>query len=99
MPSAPVARRRNSWPNPPPPPAAPEDARLEALRLAIATLPEPQRETLLLKLHHELSYEEIAESLGIPVGTVRSRLHHALHHLRATLNPPPPAPSGGNRIP
>jgi RNA polymerase sigma-70 factor (ECF subfamily) len=86
-------------PEPADPRAAPEDARLEALRLAIATLPEPQRETLLLKLHHELSYEEIAEALGLPVGTVRSRLHHALHHLRATLNPPPPTPPNGNPSP
>jgi RNA polymerase sigma-70 factor (ECF subfamily) len=70
------------------PAAAPEDARLEPMRAAIAALPAPQRETLLLKLHHELSYEEIAEVLGIPVGTVRSRLHHAIGQLRLTLNPP-----------
>ncbi|MBI4624121.1 MAG: RNA polymerase sigma factor [Verrucomicrobia bacterium] len=81
------------------PPAAPEDARLEPMRAAIAKLPEPQRETLLLKLNHELSYEEIAELLGIPVGTVRSRLHHALNHLRATLNPPLSPPPGDSPRP
>ncbi len=67
----------------------PEDPRLEPMHAAIAALPAPQREALLLKLQQELSYEEIAEVLGIPVGTVRSRLHHAVAQLRLTLNPPP----------
>jgi RNA polymerase sigma-70 factor (ECF subfamily) len=64
-----------------------EDPRLELLRTAIARLPEAQRETLLLKLQHDLSYEEIAEVLAIPIGTVRSRLHHAVLQLRSSLNP------------
>lgn len=68
--------------------AATEDPRLEVMRTAIAKLPEPHREALQLKLQHELSYEEIAEVLGIPVGTVRSRLHHAVAQLRNSLNPP-----------
>lgn len=72
-------------------PAAPEpdtpDDRLPAMRAAIAQLPEPQREALQLKLQQELSYEEIAEVLAIPIGTVRSRLHHAIATLRAALNP------------
>jgi RNA polymerase sigma-70 factor (ECF subfamily) len=67
--------------------AAVEDPRLDLLRTTIAALPEIQREALQLKLNHELSYTEIAEVLGIPVGTVRSRLHHAVAQLRATLNP------------
>ena len=66
----------------------PEDLRLEPMRVAIAALPEAHRETLLLKLQQELSYEEIADVLDLPVGTVRSRLHHAVNQLRATLNPP-----------
>lgn len=68
---------------------APElpDERLVAMRAAIAGLPEPQRETLLLRLQQELSYEEIAEVLGVPVGTVRSRLHHAVQRLQVALNP------------
>jgi RNA polymerase sigma-70 factor (ECF subfamily) len=38
-------------------------------------------------LHHHLGYQltEIAETLGIPAGTARSRLHHALKQLRAAL--------------
>lgn len=70
-------------------PAADEDARLEPMREAIARLPEMQREALQLKLKHELSYEEIVEVLGIPTGTVRSRLHHAVRMLRETFNPTP----------
>ena len=73
-------------------PAAPhapvEDERLETMRAAIAGLPDQQRETLLLKLRHELTYLEIAEVLGVPIGTVRSRLHLAIAHLKLQLNPP-----------
>lgn len=64
-----------------------EDPRLETMREVIDKLPEPQRETLLLKLRHELTYEEIAEVLGVPVGTVRSRLHNAVNRLKEALNP------------
>ena len=72
------------------PSAAAEDERLEPMRAAITTLPATQREALVLKLHHDLSYAEIAQVLGIPVGTVRSRLHHAVGQLRAALNPMSP---------
>jgi RNA polymerase sigma-70 factor (ECF subfamily) len=39
-------------------------------------------------LHHylDLSIDEVAEALGVPVGTVRSRLHHAMRGLRAALD-------------
>jgi RNA polymerase sigma-70 factor (ECF subfamily) len=39
-------------------------------------------------LHHylDLSLEEVAETLGVPPGTVRSRLHHAMRGLRAALD-------------
>ncbi len=40
-------------------------------------MPEPLREVLILREMHELSYEEIAEVLQVPVGTVRSRLFTA----------------------
>lgn len=66
-----------------------EDARLESVREVIASLPETQREALQLKLQHALTYEEIAEVLGIPIGTVRSRLHHAVRMLRETFQPTP----------
>lgn len=67
-----------------------EDRRLPAMREAIARLTPELRETLELRLTDELSYEEIAGALGIPVGTVRSRLHHAVRQLRAVLTQPDP---------
>ncbi len=63
------------------------DPRQERMREAIAALPEKQRETLQLRLADGLSYEEIAAVLGIPVGTVRSRLHTAVKSLRELFNP------------
>jgi RNA polymerase sigma-70 factor (ECF subfamily) len=44
------------------------------------------REALELRLRDELTYEEIAAVLEIPVGTVRSRLHNALERVRAALD-------------
>jgi RNA polymerase sigma-70 factor (ECF subfamily) len=67
------------------PDAAGGPADLEGMRLAIAGLPDKLRETLELRLRDELSYEEIAAVLAIPVGTVRSRLHHAVRQLRDVL--------------
>jgi RNA polymerase sigma-70 factor, ECF subfamily len=61
------------------------DARIEAAREVIAALPALQREILDLRFAHGLSYAEIATALGIPVGTVRSRLHHAVALLRQRL--------------
>ena len=56
-----------------------------ALGRAIAALPEDARRTLLLREVDGLSYAEIAESLGIPKGTVMSRLHHARRKVRDLL--------------
>ena len=65
--------------------APPPDPRLSVAREAIAEMPPLQREILDLRFHHDLSYAEMAEALGIPIGTVRSRLHNALHLLRERL--------------
>lgn len=61
------------------------DPRREEVREAIAALPEKQREALQLRLAEGLSYEEIAQALDIPVGTVRSRLHAAVKSLREAM--------------
>lgn len=60
----------------------PEDPRIDAVRRALAKLPEAQQEALELRLDQDMSYAEIAEALGIPVGTVRSRIHLAVAALR-----------------
>jgi RNA polymerase sigma-70 factor (ECF subfamily) len=52
-------------------------------------LPERLREVLVLRHFHELSEAEIAEVLGIPRGTVKSRLHAAVRAARALLEDPP----------
>ncbi|MGH7144198.1 MAG: sigma-70 family RNA polymerase sigma factor [Planctomycetota bacterium] len=57
----------------------------ESLRRAIAQLPEEQREVVLMSQIQGMMYEEIAQTLEIPVGTVKSRMHHALKRLRAIL--------------
>ena len=49
---------------------------------AISDLGEAHRETLVLRDYHGLAYREIAEVLGIPMGTVMSRLHAARRQLR-----------------
>ena len=52
---------------------------------ALDTLPEPQRTAVLLCDVEEMSYEEIAQVMECPVGTVRSRIHHARRRLRELL--------------
>jgi len=52
---------------------------------AIARLPADQRAVLLLVTLEELSYEEVARTLGIPIGTVLSRLSRAREKLRAMM--------------
>ena len=50
----------------------------EIVRHVVASLPEHLREVLLLAYFNKLAYREIAENLGIPLGTVKSRLHAAV---------------------
>jgi RNA polymerase sigma-70 factor (ECF subfamily) len=57
----------------------------ETLQRAIEGLPDDARRTLVLREVDGLSYAEIAEVLGIPKGTVMSRLHHARRRMRALL--------------
>ena len=57
----------------------------ERLSAALAALEAGQRDVLLLYAWEELSYEEIAEALEIPLGTVRSRLSRARSYLRGEL--------------
>ena len=52
---------------------------------AIRCLPDEQREILLLIALEQLSYGETAQALGIPLGTVMSRLHRARERLRTVL--------------
>lgn len=55
---------------------------------AIAELPAPFREALVLREFHDLSYREIADVVGAPVGTVMSRLARARERLAVLLSEP-----------
>src|SRR6476660_1134504 len=57
----------------------------EQLRAAIAALPSPFRETLVLRDIEGLDYREIAETTEVPIGTVMSRLARARRRLIATI--------------
>jgi RNA polymerase sigma factor (sigma-70 family) len=69
------------------------DSRVDAealaprVAVALAALQSRDREVLLLFTWGELSYDEIGEALGLPVGTVRSRLHRARGRVRELLGP------------
>ena len=59
--------------------------RAERVRRAIAELPPKQRATLVLRVYHEYSHEEIAATLGGSVGGAKANLFHALGSLRRRL--------------
>jgi RNA polymerase sigma-70 factor (ECF subfamily) len=68
----------------------PEESALEAeqggeVRVAIAQLGEEYRVVLLLRFYQGFSLQEIAETLHIPLGTVKSRLSVGVHRLRTVL--------------
>jgi RNA polymerase sigma-70 factor (ECF subfamily) len=72
--------------------AEPVEARQESdpstalwIREALSQLDDDHREVLMLREYEELSYEEIAEVLAVPINTVRSRLSRARGELRVLL--------------
>lgn len=69
----------------------------EKLMEELESLPEIYRLTIHLCDVEEMTYEEAAESMDIPVGTVRSRLFRARAMLRDRLTPYVENPTGGNR--
>jgi RNA polymerase sigma-70 factor (ECF subfamily) len=58
-----------------------------AVEAALARLDDEAREVIVLRDAEDLSYEEVAEILDVPVGTVRSRLHRARAELRRRVGP------------
>ncbi len=62
------------------------DAKLDA-RQRLAQLPERLREVLVLRYFEDLGEREIAEIVGVPPGTVKSRLHAAVRALRGAPEP------------
>jgi RNA polymerase sigma-70 factor (ECF subfamily) len=64
-----------------------ERERWRAVRAALETLRRPEREVVALCVYAELDYAAAAEALGIPIGTVRSRLSRARARLRQAIDP------------
>src|SRR5580698_8078748 len=72
-------------------PASPETALVReqdgnVIRRLVAALPQPFRDAIVLREINDLSYQEIAEVAGVPVGTVMSRLARARSMLRSAWN-------------
>lgn len=61
---------------------APGESTREDLATALAGIPDTQREVLLMRFVDDMTLEEIAGALRIPLGTVKSRIHNALTALR-----------------
>jgi len=70
-------------------PEAPETALIRSsfapVRRALGTLPREQRQVLELTYFRDMSQREIAQATGLPLGTVKSRVHLAMKRLRSSL--------------
>jgi RNA polymerase sigma-70 factor, ECF subfamily len=62
-----------------------QEERRGRVRAAIAELPRKQRATLILRMYHEMSHQEIADVLGSSVGAVKANFFHALGNLKKQL--------------
>jgi RNA polymerase sigma-70 factor, ECF subfamily len=62
-----------------------KDERAARVRGAIGRLPRKQRATLILRMYHEMSHQEIADVLGSSVGAVKANFFHALGNLKKLL--------------
>jgi RNA polymerase sigma-70 factor (ECF subfamily) len=63
--------------------------RAACVRSAIALLPRKQRATLILRMYHDMSHQEIAEVLGSSVGAVKANFFHALANLKKQIGDEP----------
>jgi RNA polymerase sigma-70 factor (ECF subfamily) len=68
---------------------AQQEEQRQAVRESVERLPDFLRQVVILAYYQGLKYREIADILGIPVGTVKSRLHAALVKLQEAWNPMP----------
>ncbi len=61
--------------------------RRDAIRAAVANLPPPQRQALSLAFFEDLTHDQVADMLNLPLGTVKTRIRSAIHTLRKNLAP------------
>jgi RNA polymerase sigma-70 factor (ECF subfamily) len=76
---------------PSPPQVAQGRETLARVRDAIRALPDHEREVFLLRQNGDLTFEAVAGSLGIPVGTAKTRMRSALTRLRRVVETARPA--------
>jgi RNA polymerase sigma-70 factor (ECF subfamily) len=69
-------------------------ANIEAVRAAIAQLPPEFRETVVLREMENYSYKEIADIIGVQIGTVMSRLARGRRQLQRILSQSENSPGG-----
>lgn len=62
-----------------------KDERIRAVRLAVAALPADLKQIVVMKQFEEMTFQEISETMDIPLSTVKSRLYTALKQLRMKL--------------
>ena len=62
------------------------EERAAQVRAAIALLPAKQRAALILRMYHDMSHQEIAQSMGSSVGSVKANVFHALRGLKKRLD-------------
>lgn len=72
-------------PDPPVPPAQAQRHALRDLQAALERLPTEQKEVVLLVALEDMAYADVARTLGIPIGTVMSRLSRGRERLRALM--------------
>ena len=75
-------------------------AETDRVERAFRQLPLDQRAVLVLQHYIQLSHSEMADTLGIPIGTVKSRLHRALGEMRTSVetDPTPASPVPGGQV-
>ena len=83
------SRQENLTSSPAEPNAEPDPATSLWIREALGQLDPDHREVLMLREYEQLSYDEIADVLAVPVNTVRSRLSRARAGLKTLLEPQP----------
>ena len=78
-------QRQYAAPDPTPDESLDRREKMARLESAIAALPDHYRIMLVLRHQEDLSYEEIADHLSIPLGTVKARIHRAREMLKGLL--------------
>ncbi|GIV55007.1 MAG: RNA polymerase sigma factor [Candidatus Kapaibacterium sp.] len=86
-------------PNPLGEAAVEQNELVQLVTMALDLLPDHYREAIVLQCYNNLSYQEVADTLGVPLSTVRNWIVRAKAHLRKILEPYWEDPSSGETLP